>query len=204
MLEFTAVGPAILALALWDAVAFWGIIFTIFVLICFDQGMISLGVLIAATIASWMLGVWTADLILAHQKAAIWFLVFYVPLGILWATLKWYLYCSKLARNVGKYITEQETAIRNAGNTPERVAQMMADVRDRLWSRFEKLPPLVGNHKGDLIRWMAWWPFSVLSSIFSDLVREFFIAIYNRLGKIWQKISDHAFRNIQYENPPAE
>jgi hypothetical protein len=68
--------------------------------------------------------------------------------------------------------------------------------------RFEELPPRALNHKSDLIRWMAWWPFSVVTYMLGDMLRHLFTAIYDGFVNMWQAMSDHAFRNVDFQNPP--
>ena len=64
------------------------------------------------------------------------------------------------------------------------------------YDRFE-YKPKARNHKGKVLSWMTYWPWSLLWTLFNDFVRRVFNAIYNKIQKFLQKISDHAFRGTE-------
>ena len=198
-LDVLVFGPMVFGLAFWPAIFFWALVFVLFVeSSVFDQGIAAGVTLAVALIAAYYLGFWSVDIVVAHHTAFLWLLAFYIPLGMIVATVKWWFYTTGVASNVAKYLADQARRFKNAPDFD----QQMRQVRDHLSLYFEDLPPAVSNHKADLTRWMAWWPFTIIGSLFDDILRRFFTALYNAMANVWQRISNHAFRDVQWQNPP--
>src|SRR4051812_26280761 len=104
MFEFVVFGPMILGLSFWPAMFLWLLVGAIFVELCFDNGIVALVTLVVAAGAAYWLGFWTLDFVYQYHRALLWLLAFYVPSGIVWSTLKWWLYCSGVASKVRKYL----------------------------------------------------------------------------------------------------
>jgi len=65
--------------------------------------------------------------------------------------------------------------------------------------------PLVRNHKGRVISWMSYWPWSLFWTILNDPIRRLMRRIYYRIKGILQGISDRAFKDIDAElSDPVE
>lgn len=202
-LDVLVFGPMIVGLAFWPAIFFWALVFVLFVeSSVFDQGIVAAVTLAVALIAAYYLGFWTVDFVVANKTAFLWLLAFYVPAGVIVATVKWWFYTTTVADKVTKYLGDQARMLKSAPDFDHQ----MRRVRDNLSMRFEEFHPgggpMVSNHKADLTRWMAWWPFTIIGSLFDDILRRFFTAIYNAMANAWQAISNHAFRNVQWQNPP--
>ena len=58
-------------------------------------------------------------------------------------------------------------------------------------------PPKVSEWKYELIFWLSDWPFSLLSSLFTDFLKEIFNTVYNACAKQLQSISDGMFDNAE-------
>jgi len=59
--------------------------------------------------------------------------------------------------------------------------------------------PLVRNHKGRVIAWMSYWPWSLFWTILNDPIRRLMRRIYYRIKGILQGISDRVFKDIDAE-----
>jgi len=205
MSEVLVLPAMVVGLSLWPAIFFWSIAFAIFIELCFDQGIVALATLICAVLASFWLGFISLDFVYQHQAAFLWLLAFYIPAGIVWATIRWYpLYVFGVRNKVRKFLATEQARLRQSySNDVDAIARGMMSVRDSLTYKFEELPPRVLNHKSDLVRWMAWWPFSIVTYLLGEFLRELFTAIYDGFADMWQRLSNHAFRNVDYQNPPA-
>lgn len=51
----------------------------------------------------------------------------------------------------------------------------------------------ISNNKSKVARWVVWWPFSLISFFFSDLIVDFI----RKLGNIMYSLFGNVFRNIQ-------
>jgi hypothetical protein len=205
MFNFINFGPMIVGFPLWESVFFWGLLAVLFIELCYDQGTAAFFTLLVAIGAAYYLGFLTIAFAMEHERDFMWMAIFYVPIGVVWATIKWWFYCWNLAGKVRDHLAMHETnhkeRIKNGVNVRATLDEHMRDIRSRLSSTFEELPPKVYNHKSDLIRWMAWWPFSIVASIFSDMLHKLFTAIYNGFARLWQAISNAVFRGVDFENP---
>lgn len=194
--------PMIFGLAFWPAIFFWSLVAVIFVELCFDQGIAAFVTVVAAVFASYYLGFWSVGFVQAHQTAFLWLLAFYIPIGIVWATFRWYpLYVFGVRNKVLRHIAKKTKE--HTSNGIEN-AEALKRARDSLSYTFEELPPRVLNHKADFMRWMGWWPFSIVTWMLGDMLRELFTAIYEGFGNMWQAMSNHAFRNVEFANPPDD
>jgi hypothetical protein len=64
----------------------------------------------------------------------------------------------------------------------------------RAYNGFYK--PEVASHKGDIIAWMCFWPFSLIGTFINDPVRRLFNFIFNSLKGTYQKMSDSVFSDF--------
>lgn len=205
MFDFVVFGPMIFGLTLWPAVFFWAIVVVLFVeASVFNQGAVAFFTLAVALVAAYLLGFWTIDFVYQNHRAFLWLLAFYVPIGVAVSTAKWWFYTTGVASKVQTYLADQTVQARKKTQTDADFNAFMYRVRDDLTSSFGELPPVVSHHKSNLIRWMAWWPFTIIGSLFDDILRRFFTAVYNMMGDAWQAISNHAFRNVQFQNPSEQ
>ena len=67
------------------------------------------------------------------------------------------------------------------------------------WSK--KYPPQISDHKGDYIRWLSYWPFSLLYTLTHDFIRRIARAFYNAISKYLQSISDWVFSHAKVDIP---
>jgi len=59
--------------------------------------------------------------------------------------------------------------------------------------------PLVRNHKGRIIAWMSYWPWSLFWTILNDPIRRLFRRIYYKIKSFLQGISEKVFKDINEE-----
>ncbi len=183
-------GSVVIGLSFWPALFFWALFFVLFIEIAFETGTGASVTLACAIIASWFFGLWTVDFVVANHTAFLWLAAFYLPIGLAWATAKWWLYCYNLAAQIRGFLAENPNARRSstAGYVPG----------------FGQMPPRVGNHKSELIRWFAWWPFSMIGSMFDDFLRRICLAIYHTFANFWQSIANRAFAGIDLSESEPE
>lgn len=119
----------------------------------------------------WFIEHWTEVLVYAAV---------YVPIGVLWAVVKWWFYVKEQARRRADAISQAKMYSSSRGGVD-----------------ISRKPPQVSEHKTDIMRWMGWWPFSLTGTLLNDPFRRMFEAIYRHLGTFLQKMSDRAFAHLQ-------
>lgn len=61
--------------------------------------------------------------------------------------------------------------------------------------RFSK--PQASEHKGKIIAWMCFWPFSLLGTFINDPIRRLFNFLFNSFKRLYQKLSDKMFADLE-------
>lgn len=146
-------------------------------------------------------------------------LVAYFSCGTLWSFFKWGRFTSKSRENYdnfkNKFLERHEI---KDGIIPHDLKQKwLQEVTDyvhdlpldsRNYQRHEHnrnltgseiqniLTPKASKFKRKIIFWMTYWPFSLIHSVFNDMLRFIWSEIYSTFANIFQKISDRKFRDI--------
>lgn len=60
-------------------------------------------------------------------------------------------------------------------------------------------PPQVGQYKGRIMAWMVYWPWSFVTTIINDPIRKLFNGLFAAFQGLFQRISDHAFRESRWD-----
>lgn len=117
----------------------------------------------------------------------------YFGIGAGWCVTKWWLYA--LNRRDG-YREQKRKFCKsyklNDGIIPD-------DMKNAFRNSFhphclrDDYPPKVGKHKERIVRWIAYWPSSVIWTIINDFVQRIAKSIYNLISSTLQRISDKVF-----------
>ena len=63
-------------------------------------------------------------------------------------------------------------------------------------SRVTGQPPEARHFKEKIINWMAFWPFSILGTIFYDFLREFWDMLYDAISGVYDSIAKAIFSDV--------
>jgi hypothetical protein len=127
----------------------------------------------------------------------------YFVIGICWSLFKWYLF---LHKETNKYedakaeFLQHENATALTGELAARLFDKLTehnkyqseDSKDKI----NAAAPLFRNHKGTLTRWATYWPFSMVGFALNDVVRKSWKYIVELFQNVYQRISNHMFRNV--------
>jgi hypothetical protein len=105
----------------------------------------------------------------------------------------------KTGKLVGKLWDAWREYVKNHDNDCTRAKgyKTIPDYKNRL------AQPLRRNHKGRIIAWATYWPWSFFWTVLNDPIRRIMRRIYWRLSAFLDKISDRAYKKINEElNPP--
>lgn len=133
----------------------------------------------------------------------------YLSIGAIWSIIRWYLFVKKrrwayderkraFLRESIPNPTAEEIA---NGFTPEgmvipdalkgRWRTIILDNRQYEDRKISK--PLAKENKGKITTWITYWPFSIFWYVLGDLLIDIGNAIYRKLAKLYQSISDHSY-----------
>lgn len=118
----------------------------------------------------------------------------YVACGTVWPLIKWYFHVNSQAR---KY-----KELRNKWATGANVAEPLSEnnrkkFHDDVYSASALAKrPLAKNNKSKILAWGLYWPWSFTWTMINDPVVRLFKEIFYRLEFAFDKISKHAYKDI--------
>jgi hypothetical protein len=192
----------LMALTLWGWVAVFLIVTILTVLVESEKGTVATFVtafMIAGLIYFTHFNLYSA--LLYHpvtwgEWLGGWFLI-----GAVWGMIKWSLDVHKA---LGKYkdakarfLEEKKVAVL----TPA-LAVELSERLDRSYGydysglKISPIPPKAREHKADIIRWMTYWPFSMIGFLLRDFVRRIWNHIYNWLVQTYDRIAKYIYRDV--------
>jgi hypothetical protein len=123
----------------------------------------------------------------------------YFIIGSIWCMGKWWLYC-KDQHNL--YETNKIEWLKGKGivNTkviPENLKQTWTDFTRSRWNETWAIVPSVKENKSRILRWMSFWPTSIIWSLIDDFVRRIFNMIYYAIADYLQSIADKIYANTK-------
>jgi hypothetical protein len=146
-------------------------------ILCVEAAENGLAATITLIIATVLLGNLTSFREILHEPSRLFTaLAIYFGAGIVWAFIKWYFFVKK---QYYRYLEAKRTYVSTS---------------------VSNYHPQVSQHKGDITRWMTYWPLSMLGSMFNDVVRKTWTHIFYAFRNLFQKISDRVFASVLPDN----
>jgi hypothetical protein len=123
----------------------------------------------------------------------------YFLLGGVWGTIKWWIYAKD---RLEEYEELRDEFLRDK-NLPTGTA-VPVEFRKEWKERLERRrgyregrtlaeAPTARDNKSRIMRWMSFWPISMLWSFLDDFIKRVFKTIYHRISSFLQRISDNIF-----------
>ena len=123
----------------------------------------------------------------------------YFLLGAIWGCVKWWIFCRDRWE---EYLEMKEDFLRSKGLPPG--TKVIPDEHKLEWTRKLKehgsyrgrtlaQSPRVRDNKGKILRWMSFWPVSLIWSLINDFVKRIFKTIYQKIAGFLQRIADNMF-----------
>lgn len=128
----------------------------------------------------------------------------YFAAGICWGVFKWFLFLNKKSAHyneIRQMFLEEKGVTELTPALALELAQSLESGRGVIGNHFINTngvsaePPPAREHKGDIMRWMSYWPFSIVGTILNDFVRKAWTHIYNFMVGTYDRISTYVFRN---------
>jgi hypothetical protein len=138
-------------------------------------------------------------LIVENKGYVIAFALLYLVVGMFWSMFKWYLFSK---RSFEKLNEKFKGFLVSAGLGTDTSIKLN-DEQKAKWNRYrdpEDEIPLVVKNKARIMGWMAYWPFSFLFFVFSDLFKSLFESIYYQVAGFFQSITDKIYAGVEKDN----
>lgn len=175
------------SVGLWFLILSAVALVVVLVAAAFENGAAScVAVLVYAVVLFWM-GLVTMEWIRDHPLQIVVGVAGYILSGVVWMFVKWYWKVRSLRALYQKLRDEYTKA------EPKLVQQAW---ENRVGYGRGAIPPEIGQWKAEALYWLAYWPFSLITTLFTDFFKEIFTGIYNACTRQLQKVSDHMFKDV--------
>lgn len=130
----------------------------------------------------------------------------YFVIGSVWGVAKWWIYCLGRLEQYNELKAEflEENGFDSSVKTvPKELRSRWNDVVTNENSyiggrkRNLKHTPLARENKAAILRWMSFWPISMIWSLINDFVKNIFKVIYRKISGFLQRIADNMFESIK-------
>lgn len=140
-----------------------------------------------------------------HPFALLAWVGVYYAAGAVWGMVKW---ASFVHNKVGLYNDYKADFLKNEGVT-ELTPALAAKLQERIGSRYNSsgissTVPTASEHKSDIVRWMTYWPFSIIGTFLSDFVVKLWNHIYTYMAKTYDRIAARLFKGVSADMAMAE
>ncbi len=184
---------------------FWALIVVevllLFLFVEWENGFgATLSVLIFAAALQWCGDVDFISYVFANPLRLLAVVVAYFLSGGVWGTVKWWIFAKDCLE---EYEERRDEFLRDKGLVagvvvPPQFRKEWRDTlnRDRGYSRLHSgrtlaEAPRARDNKSSIMRWMSFWPISMLWSFLDDFVKRVFKTIYQRIHNFLQRIADN-------------
>ncbi|TSC89160.1 MAG: hypothetical protein G01um10143_541 [Parcubacteria group bacterium Gr01-1014_3] len=190
------------------AIGFWILVALEFICLitCMakDKGTWATVSLIATcAILNWVSGMPLLHWVAGHFWLALAYAGGYFVAGTVWSVVKWYSYVTDQRErydemkdaffknyNLNAITADNRTAWKRWLDDGHESGKGCGRTRCKCVGQ-----PLARNHKDDVIRWMSYWPFSLLWTVLFNWVVKVCHKIYQHIQASLQRISDYKFKD---------
>lgn len=190
------------ALSFWYWIPIFVMAIVITILVESENGVwATVATVVTIGVFCYLLNFHIAAFTLAHPLGILKWIAIWFAAGAGWGTAKWLL---EVHRCLGRYQEARDQFLADKGVgalTPQLAVEL--DARGNYYgsyrNTFNKIsatPPKASDHKADIIRWMTYWPFSMIGFVLRDFVRRIWNHIYTYLAATYDRIAKHVYRNV--------
>lgn len=126
-----------------------------------------------------------------HILYSIIYSISYMVIGISWSFPKWFFFLRNERDKTREWLKTQYIVSYESYDPPGI----------KYKNTYETLNPPVINipqasfHKGKIIAWCAYWPFSLIGTLLNDPARKAFNIIFDQFKNLYQKMADSIFKD---------
>ena len=134
--------------------------------------------------------------VVAHPLSVLQYVAGYFTLGAAWGIAKWWMFALKM-RDI--FRTHKDEFYTKHKLVPGSTIPISLKLDwETSWNTYphqrSDFPPKASKYKTRIVRWIAYWPPSVLWSIFNDLFEKIARAVYETIARFLQSISNRVFK----------
>ena len=194
----------------WYGVSF---IWLILVIVALDKESgiaLTLELIIYLAFLQWVSNINVFRVILDHPFKTLGYVAAYVIVGVLWSFIKWYLKVSEKADELKdekvKFLKMSKTSYEKRGisapkNLPEideitYKTEVPEKFKEEWHSKIQFKLLKASEHKGLIVSWVTYWPFSMLWSFLDDFVHQMISRLVTKFQKIYESITKRAMRDV--------
>lgn len=196
-------------LFMYGTVWFWGLVLIEICLLCLfveiEHGIgATFSLVVFATILYFLGQVDFITYIKDHPLHILGMLGLFFLIGTLWGIGKWWMYVRDRLEDYEDHKAEwlERKGRKGLKVVPDDLKKAWKDEieNQNRYSSASKMKitaaaPSVRDHKAKIMRWMAFWPVSMIWSVINDLVKRIFKSIYYHVAVSLQKISDRLYKS---------
>jgi hypothetical protein len=148
------------------------------------------------------------SILLSPWLWAKWAAIYFV-IGTVWSFVKWLSYCHSVRRTLRdhkeKFVKKTQAVLRKDGTFEDHDFAGFADYlndhyylghgRTHKISTRKDVNPSMSENKGNMVRWIVWWPFSAFWTILNDPIRRIAEFIVERFRGAYEGIATSVFKN---------
>lgn len=132
--------------------------------------------------------------------------IVYFAAGTAWSVAKWWLFVRDMR---GRYDDLRADFCHEHGvdgPIPERLQGLWLERLDNAARRGRRIEvrPRARQHRGRIVTWMTFWPWSTVWTLLNDPVRQAFSLIYRHMHDYLQEISNKAFQGVEDDFPGGQ
>jgi hypothetical protein len=113
----------------------------------------------------------------------------YVGIGVIWATIKWYIKVRDSLADFRKIETEARADFDKKVATGASLT-----FKEYVKGRYS-IPPEAKNNKDDIVLWMMWWWMSMIVTFIGDFIVRLFNNLYEWVRTMFDRITAHVFKD---------
>lgn len=129
----------------------------------------------------------------------------YLLMGVLWGFVKWWLFVTQKLTNYEdvkiQWLEERDI---KGKTVPDNFKTQWENylLKTSQFTGYKngkqvlKIQPVASEYKLKIVNWMAYWPWSLIWTLFSDVIKRIFIRIQRWCSQLMNGISNWVFRNI--------
>jgi hypothetical protein len=147
-------------------------------------------------IGKWILNLDVWEWFKSDYLLLIWYAIAYFALGFSWSVVKWYLFVKKEFK---LYLKEKKEYIKSE---LENIPNITNEEAEKNWQKYSKIrkphsQPKPNYEKETIIGWIVRWPSSMIHYIVGDFIVWIGKKVYELSGKIYNKISEKIYSEIE-------
>lgn len=138
-----------------------------------------------------------------HPINSLLYILSYFLFGIIWSFVKWWLKVNKTAQKCKEELERflekhrpRKSAVPEQYQTSQHQEKNLQEEWERHIKTTEYEKPIASKNKEKISVWIIYWPFSLLWALIHDFVRDLVEQFVIRFQKLYQSISDKAYKKI--------